>query len=114
MRTPRAFSIVELLTALVLLAVGVAAYARAATAVSRLENQAHLRSAVAAVERARLDSLADLPCGTSREGTAAHRGILERWTLRPDARHAVLDQRLDVPSWPSLSRRVVTPIPCQP
>ena len=112
MRTPRAFTIVELITALVLLAVGLAAFARAASAVARLERDARFQRLIAATLRARLDSLTHVACASESVGDTSHDGIRERWRAEPHGRHVVLDLQLDVTARPSLSRHVSSSVPC--
>jgi MprA protease rhombosortase-interaction domain-containing protein len=114
MRTPRAFTIVELITALVLLAVGLAAFARAAGAVARLERDAHIQRLIAATLRARLDSLTQVACGSERAGDTTHDGIRERWHAASQGRHIVLDLQIDATARPSLSRRLSSAVPCTP
>lgn len=110
----RAFSLIELLTALVLLAVGLAAYARAAGAVARLESDALLRRLVAAAMQARLDTLHADACDGARSGESHRQGVHERWSVEPQGRHLVLTLHVDVPARPALSRRLTAAIPCQP
>lgn len=110
----RAFSLIELLTALVLLAVGLASYARAAGAVARLENDALLRRLVAAAMQARLDTLRTESCGDERSGESHQQGVHERWSVVPQGRHLLLTERVDVPARPTLSRRLSAAIACRP
>ncbi len=114
MRALRAFTIVELLTALVLLAVGLAAFARAAGAVARLESDARLRRLVAAAIQARLDSLAGQACDGPRAGEAQHDGLAERWHAEPQAQHLRLEEHIEVPARPALSRSITATIACAP
>ena len=114
MRAPRAFSIIELLTALVLLTVGLAAFVRAAGAVARLESDARLRHVVAGVLRSRLDTVAGLPCGLGQSGIARQRGVLERWHTVADGRSLRLVDTIDVVPRPTLSRAVSTAVACRP
>jgi prepilin-type N-terminal cleavage/methylation domain-containing protein len=114
MRARWAFSLIELLTALVLLAVGLASYARAAGAVARLENDALLRRFVAAAMQARLDTLRAEACGAARAGESHQQGVHERWSVVPEGRHVVLTQQVDVPARPTLARRVTAAITCRP
>lgn len=114
MRALRAFSIIELLTALVLLTVGLAAFTRAAGAIARLESDARLRRTVAATLRARLDSLSGLACGAERSGAAQHAGVGEHWHATAGGRHLVLADTIDVAARPSLSRTLATTIACRP
>ena len=114
MRTRWAFSLIELLTALVLLAVGLASYARAAGAVARLVNDARLRRLVAAAMQARLDTLRAEACGDTRSGESHHQGVHERWSVVPRGRHLLLTERVDVPARPALARRLTAAIACRP
>jgi MprA protease rhombosortase-interaction domain-containing protein len=114
MRAPRAFTIVELITALVLLAVGLAAFARAAGAVARLERDARIQRLIGATLRARLDSLTHSACGRASAGDTTHDGIRERWHAGSQGRHIVLDLQIDASARPSLSRRVTSSLPCTP
>jgi prepilin-type N-terminal cleavage/methylation domain-containing protein len=107
-----AFSLIELLTALVLLAVGLAAFARAAGAVARLENDARLRRAIADVTQARLDSLAAAPCGPSRSGQAQFAGIGERWTATSEGRRWLVSDSLAVRARPTLARAYTAIVTC--
>mgnify|MGYP001563764298 CR=1 FL=1 len=112
MRARSAFSLVELLTALVLLAVGLAAFARAAAAVARLENDARLRRVLAEATQSRLDSLAAQPCGPARQGQAVRAGVDERWSATSDGRRWSLSDSLVVRARPTLSRAYVATVPC--
>ncbi len=114
MRVPRAFTIVELITAMVVLAVGIAAAARAAAAIARLERDAQLRRTVAATVLARLDSLVPRACGESSAGDATHDGVRERWRTASVDRHFQLDLSVDATVRPSLSRHLVIDVPCRP
>lgn len=108
------FSLAELLTALVLLGVGLAAFVRAAGAVARLENDARLRRALAVVMQARLDSLAARPCGLAQSGHAVHAGIDERWAAISDGRRWFVSDTIAVRSRPSLARDYTATLACRP
>jgi prepilin-type N-terminal cleavage/methylation domain-containing protein len=115
MRTRLAFTLVEVLTALVLLAVGLAASTRAALGVARLENDARARRMVAAIVRARLDSLSASPCPADRQsGDTLRNGIREQWEASPAGSHVELILDLQVVIRPSLSRTYAVSVPCQP
>lgn len=112
MRARSAFSLVELLTALVLLAVGLAAFARAAGGVARLENDARLRRALADATQSRLDSLAAEPCGLARRGRAFHAGVDERWSATSDGRRWSLSDSIEVRARPAMARVYAATVPC--
>lgn len=112
MQKRRAFTVIEVLVALVMLGVGLAAFARAAAGVARLEQDARLQRLIAATIQARLDSLSIAACGTDRAGSAAHDGIQERWRAAPRGRHLELDLQIDVLPRPARSRRIAAVLPC--
>ncbi|MBM3907438.1 MAG: prepilin-type N-terminal cleavage/methylation domain-containing protein [Gemmatimonadetes bacterium] len=114
MRPRHAFTLVELIVALMLLGVGIAAYARAAAAIARLEGSARLRLTAAAALAARLDSLSGLPCGEARGGVAATEGIHETWRVRPGDGILLWDDSIAVPARPALSRRWSLAVACRP
>jgi len=114
MRVPRAFTIIELLTALVLMAVGLAAFTRAAGAVARLERDARIRRLIAATLQARLDSLALSTCGQAYAGEASLDGLHEHWRADPARQHLALDVAIESASRPGLSRRLTVSVPCHP
>ena len=114
MRGRGGFSVVELLVALVLLAVGLASLGRAAFAVARLERNARLAQHVAAAVVARLDSVRVLPCGAAQAGEARGDGIRERWTVEPRGPRLALADSIDVPSRTALSRVVRVTTACVP
>ncbi len=114
MRARSALSLIELLTALVLLAVGLASYARAAGAVARLESDARLRRLVAAAMQARLDTLGGQACGGARSGEARRQGVHERWSVVPQGHHLLLTEHVDVPARPALARQLTVTIWCGP
>lgn len=108
-----AFTLIELLTALVLLAVGLAAHTRAAGAVARLENDARLRRALADVTLARVDTLAAQPCGPARTGQAQRAGVGETWSASSDGRRWTLTDSISVRSRPRLARVYAATIACR-
>jgi prepilin-type N-terminal cleavage/methylation domain-containing protein len=112
--SPRAFSLVELLTALVLLVVGLAAVARAAGAIARLEGDARLRRVAAAALRARLDSVSAWPCHAAATGVADADGVHERWSVIPSGDRLLLIDSVAVRARPALSRALEVAVACQP
>ncbi|HEY3288101.1 MAG TPA: hypothetical protein VGJ96_13365 [Gemmatimonadaceae bacterium] len=114
MTNRRAFSVVELLTALVLLTVGLAAYVRAAGALARLEGDARLRHRVAAAIIARLDSLQGRSCGAALSGVAQGDGIRERWTVATANGQFAFRDTIEVPARPALARGLQATIGCEP
>lgn len=79
----RAFTLLEVLVALVILGVGVVGLAGNAALVSRLVGDGTRLSLVAAIATARVEQLRALPCASVTPGNAITHGIEERWTVAP-------------------------------
>jgi prepilin-type N-terminal cleavage/methylation domain-containing protein len=79
----RAFTLLEVLIALVILGVGVLGLAGNAALVSRLVGDGTRLSLVAAIATARFEQLRALPCASVTPGNATTHGIEERWTVAP-------------------------------
>jgi prepilin-type N-terminal cleavage/methylation domain-containing protein len=79
----RAFTLLEVLVALVILGVGVVGLAGNAALVSRLVGDGTRLTLVAAVATARFEQLRALPCASAAPGNAITHGIEERWTVAP-------------------------------
>jgi len=75
----RAFTIIELLVALVLMGVAAAGLAGALTGDRRLRDLAAAQAFAADRARERLELLAALPCSSEASGTSASVWGLERW-----------------------------------
>jgi prepilin-type N-terminal cleavage/methylation domain-containing protein len=86
-RHPRAasprpgFTLVEMLLAIVVFAVGVLGLAGTSTIIMRQMNAAQQQSQAATQAQARIDSLAGISCAMLADGGAMHRGIRHRWTI---------------------------------
>lgn len=80
---PPAFTLLEVLVALVILAVGLLGLSANAAAVSRLVGDGSRLTIAAAIATARFEQIRALPCASSSSGTAITRGIEERWTVAP-------------------------------
>jgi prepilin-type N-terminal cleavage/methylation domain-containing protein len=77
------FTLLEVLVALVVLAIGILGLSANAASVSRLVGDGSRLTLAAAVATARLEQLRALPCASVAPGTAVTRGIEERWTIAP-------------------------------
>lgn len=113
MRASPAFTVIEILTALVLLAVGLAGFTRAAGAIAMLQRDARLRRTVADAMQARLDSLAAAPC-LDADGRAERDGVIEQWRAVVDGRAISLTDTLIVPARPQLGRTLQARVRCAP
>ena len=79
----RAFTLLEVLAALVILGVGVLGLSGNAALVSRLVGDGARLTRAATVATARLEQLRARPCATISSGSSISHGIEERWTVAP-------------------------------
>ncbi|HVE77923.1 MAG TPA: prepilin-type N-terminal cleavage/methylation domain-containing protein [Gemmatimonadaceae bacterium] len=75
------FTLVEMLLAIIVFAVGVLGLAGTSTVIMRQMNAAQQQSQAAVQAQARLDSLAGVSCVMLAAGGAMHRGVRHRWTV---------------------------------
>jgi prepilin-type N-terminal cleavage/methylation domain-containing protein len=80
---PRAFTLLEVIVALVVLGIGILGLSANAALVSRLVGDGSRLTIAATVATARLEQLRALPCASVRPRTAVTRGIEERWDVAP-------------------------------
>ena len=78
-----AFTLLEVIVALVVLGVGILGLSANAALVSRLLGDGSRLTLAAAVATARLEQLRALPCASASSGAATTRGIEERWVIAP-------------------------------
>jgi prepilin-type N-terminal cleavage/methylation domain-containing protein len=78
-RAPRAFTIIEILVALILMGVAAAGLVSALTGDRRLRDLAASQTFAADRTRERLETLAALPCAAAASGTSASAWGSERW-----------------------------------
>ena len=79
MQPRRAFTLVEVLVALVLMGAGAAALVTAVTGDHRLRERSAQNSFAAAAARARLEVLATLPCSGDLSGAVSSARGVEHW-----------------------------------
>lgn len=96
------FTVVEVIAAIVLLAVGLLALAGLGVTASRVARQGAQQTLAASLAQSRFDSLASLPCATLASagpigGTSTVRGIRERWVVRDGRDVKRLTDSLTVP-----------------
>jgi prepilin-type N-terminal cleavage/methylation domain-containing protein len=83
-RTRRpAFTLLEVLVALVLLGVGILGISASAALVSRMVGDGSRLTLAATVATARLEQLRAMPCANATSGTSTTRGVEERWSVAP-------------------------------
>lgn len=78
-----AFTLLEVLVALIVLAVGILGLSASSALVSRLVGDASRLTIAATVATARLEQLRGISCAGAAPGTAITRGIEERWAVAP-------------------------------
>ena len=84
----RGFTVVEVVVAIMILAIGVLGLAATSGVVSRQLGRGNLQTIAAAVAQSRFDSLTSVPCqnlaptsGVNQTGTATIRGVRESWVI---------------------------------
>jgi prepilin-type N-terminal cleavage/methylation domain-containing protein len=98
-----AFTLLEVLVALVILGVGVLALSANAALVSRLIGDGSRMTQAATVATNRLEEFRGVACANAVSGTATTRGITERWSVASLGPRA-LEVQVSV-TYPSRTRR---------
>ena len=80
-RSHPAFTLLEVLVALVILGVGILGLSANAALVSRLVGDGSRLTLAATVATARFELLRSMPCATATSGSARTRGIEHRWSV---------------------------------
>ena len=116
----RAFTLLEVLVALVILGLGVVGLAGNAALVSRLVGDGTRLTLAAAIATARFEQLRALPCAGAAPGSAITHGIEERWTVAPlgtAERTSALEIQLAVTyrlrAGPARTQRLRGAVPCR-
>src|SRR5690349_20611096 len=81
--SPRGFSIVEVLVAMMLVAVGLLSIVGAGSVLVRRRNEARQRLAMVALASNRVAKLSGAPCRSTSGTTSAGPTIVERWWVSP-------------------------------
>jgi prepilin-type N-terminal cleavage/methylation domain-containing protein len=79
----KGFTLLEVLVALVIFAIGILGLSANAALVSRLAGNGSRLTVAGTVATARLEQLRALPCASVVAGTGLTRGIEERWSVAP-------------------------------
>ncbi len=79
----RAFTLLEVLVALVLLGVGILGISASAALVSRMVGDGSRLNLAASIATTRLEQLRAMPCASATSGAATTRGVEERWSIAP-------------------------------
>jgi prepilin-type N-terminal cleavage/methylation domain-containing protein len=78
-----AFTLLEVLIALLLLGVGILGLSGTATLVSRLVGDGSRMTLAATIAMNRLEQFHGVACASAASGSAMTRGVTERWTVTP-------------------------------
>jgi hypothetical protein len=89
-QTKAGCTVVELLVAIMVFAVGALSLAGSSAVVLRQLHSAHTRSTAASVVSSRIALIASAPCGNNSNGVVSHSGLSESWSAEPSGPSAVL------------------------
>ena len=85
--SPRAgFTLVELMVAIMIFAVGMLGLAATAASVTRMMGGARRQTLAATAAQSRIERLRSSPCSTLTSGADTSRGIISTWTVSPVTR----------------------------
>ena len=107
------FTIVELLVAMMVFAIGILGLAATAASVTRLMGGATRQTIAANIAQSRLEKLRASPCGTLTNGADTTRGVVSTWTVQPVTRGVNVTETVifPVPNG-SRTRTYKTTLPC--
>ena len=95
---PRAgFTIVELLVAMMVFAIGVLGLAATTATVARLMGSASRQSMAAALAQSRIEKLRGVPCASIASGSDTVRGITSTWTATAVTRGVNITETVSFP-----------------
>jgi type IV pilus modification protein PilV len=107
------FTLVELLVAMMVFAVGMLGLAATAASVTRLMGGARRQTIASMVAQSRIERLRSSPCGTLVAGTDTTRGIVNKWTVQAVTRGVNISDTVFYASSRGSSKRVYkTTLPC--
>ena len=107
------FTIVELIVAMMVFAVGMLGLAATAGTVTQLMGGAKRQTLAAAVAQSRLERLRSSPCGTLTAGVDTSRGVINKWTVQAVTRGVAFTDTVTFQSSRGVTQRVYkTTIPC--
>jgi len=92
------FTLVELLVAMMVFAVGMLALAATAASVTRMMGGAKRQTLAATVAQSRLEKLRSSPCASLTSGTETVRGITNTWTVTAVTRGVTIKDSVSFPS----------------
>jgi type IV pilus modification protein PilV len=92
------FTLVELLVAMMVFAVGMLALAATAASVTRMMGGAKRQTLAATVAQSRLEKLRSSPCASLTSGSETVRGITNTWTVTAVSRGVTIKDSVSFPS----------------
>ena len=92
------FTLVELLVAMMVFAVGMLALAATAASVTRMMGGAKRQTLAATVAQSRLEKLRSSPCASLVSGTETVRGVTNTWTVTTASRGVTIKDSVSFPS----------------
>ena len=92
------FTLVELLVAMMVFAVGMLALAATAASVTRMMGGAKRQTLAATVAQSRLEKLRSSPCASLVSGTETVRGVTNTWTVTAVSRGVTIKDSVSFPS----------------
>ncbi|HWE41785.1 MAG TPA: prepilin-type N-terminal cleavage/methylation domain-containing protein [Gemmatimonadaceae bacterium] len=101
------FTLVELLVAMMVFAVGMLGLAATASSVTRMMGGAKRQTIAATVAQSRLEKLRSSPCASITSGTETVRGITNTWTVTAVARGVIIKDSVSFPSSRNTTRSKV-------
>lgn len=96
---PRAgFTLVELLVAMMVFAVGMLALVASAATVTRMMGGARRQTIAAAIAQSRIERLRASPCSTLTSGADTVRGVVSTWTVQSGTRSVNVSETVIYPT----------------
>jgi type IV pilus modification protein PilV len=92
------FTLVELLVAMMVFAVGMLALAATAASLTRMMGGAKRQTLAATVAQSRLEKLRSSPCASLTSGSETVRGITNTWTVTAVSRGVTIKDSVSFPS----------------
>lgn len=115
LRTPRGFTVIELIVAMLVLTVGVLGMATTSVVLSRQIAAGRQQIIAATLAQSRFERLRSVRCTTITAGSATTRGVTESWTKQDVARAVIVT---DTVRWTIRGSQKVhvyrSVIPCPP
>ena len=107
------FTIVELIVAMIVFAVGVLGLAATAASVTRLMGGATRQTIAANIAQSRLEKLRASPCATLTNGADTVRGVVSTWTVQTVTRGVNVTETVIFPiKGGNRTRTYKTTLPC--